>query len=324
MIQYTSMISIVVPVLNEEESLHAFYEEVLTVLPTLDKDYEIIFIDDGSTDTSLEILKSFASKNKNIRVFSFRRNMGKSEALTFAFKKAKGDYVVTLDADLQDKPTEIHKLFEKHKAEGTEVISGWRKSRRDKSKMKVISKMFNAFAGKMFDLHLHDYNCGLKFYTKDAAKSLRLYGGLHRFIPLLAYEQGFTVGEIAIEHAPRKFGTSKYGFSKVWKDLPDMFTMIFLVKYSKRPLHFFGVVGGLLFLVGLIIFAYLGVWWLLGHSIGTRPLFFTSILLILGGLQIFFTGFLADLMINISHSPKMLDEENLHFPIKYSSDKSAK
>lgn len=315
------MISIVVPVLNEEESLHAFYDETFRVLPTLDKAYEIIFIDDGSTDTSLEILKSFASKNKNIRVFSFRRNMGKSEALTFGFKKAKGDYIVTLDADLQDKPTEIHKLLEKHRSEGTEVISGWRKSRRDKSKMKIISKVFNAVAGKMFDLHLHDYNCGLKFYTRDAAKSLRLYGGLHRFIPLLAYEQGFTVGEMAIEHAPRKYGTSKYGFSKVWKDLPDMFTMIFLVKYSKKPLHFFGVVGGALLLVGLAIFTYLSIWWFMGHSIGTRPLFFTSILLILGGLQIFFTGFLADLMINIAHAPKTMDEDNLHFPIKYSSDK---
>lgn len=318
------MISIVVPVLNEEESLQAFYDEVLRVLPSLDKNYEIIFIDDGSTDASLHILKVYAKENKNIRVFSFRRNFGKSEALTFGFTQAKGDYVVTLDADLQDKPTEIHKLFEKHKTDGTEVISGWRKSRRDKSKMKVISKLFNFFMGKFFGLQLHDYNCGLKFYTRDAAKSLRLYGGLHRFIPLLAFEQGFTVDEVAIEHAPRKFGTSKYGFSKVWKDIPDMFTMLFLVKYSKKPLHFFGVVGGSLLLLGLVIFFYLSVWWLFGHKIGTRPLFFTSILLILGGLQIFFTGFLADLMINISHNPKILNEENQHFPIKYSSDKVAK
>jgi len=315
------MISILVPVLNEEESLQAFYDELLRVLPTLDKNYEVLFIDDGSTDTSLTLLRAFSERNKNIRVFSFRRNMGKSEALTFGFAKAKGDYIVTLDADLQDKPSEIHKLFEKHKADGTEVISGWRKSRRDKSKMKIISKFFNFFVGKAFGLRLHDYNCGLKFYTKDAAKSLRLYGGLHRFIPLLVYEQGFTVDEVAIEHAPREFGTSKYGFSKVWKDIPDMFTMLFLVKYSKKPLHFFGVVGGSLLLIGLLIFVYLSVWWLLGHKIGTRPLFFTSILLILGGLQIFFTGFLADLQINISHNPKMLDEENLHFPIKYSSDK---
>jgi glycosyltransferase involved in cell wall biosynthesis len=319
------MLSIVVPVLNEEESLYAFYDELLKVLPTLDKEYEVLFIDDGSTDKSLEILKSFADKNKHIRPFSFRRNLGKSEALTFGFSKAKGDYIVTLDADLQDKPTEIHKLLEMHKAEGLELISGWRKSRRDKSKMKIISKMFNAFVGRLFDLHLHDYNCGLKFYTRDAAKSLRLYGGLHRFIPLIAYEQGFTVGEVAVEHAPRKFGTSKYGFSKVWKDLPDMFTMLFLVKYSKRPLHFFGIIGIIFSFIGVIFLSYLTfVHYVFGEIVGRRPILFIGILFILSGFQIFFTGFLADLMINISHAPKLLDEENLHYPLKYTSDRERK
>lgn len=317
------MISVVVPVFNEKESLEAFYEELKNVLPQLANSHEIIFIDDGSSDTSLKILQSLAQKDKQIRVFSFRRNLGKSEALTFGFAKAKGEYVVTLDADLQDKPSEIHKLLTKAKA-GAEVVCGWRKDRRDKSKMRIISKMFNFFTGWFFDLHLHDYNCGMKLYSQDAAKSLRLYGGLHRFIPLLAYEQGFSVDEVAIEHAPRKFGKSKYGFSKIWKDLPDMFTMFFLVKYSKRPLHFFGIVGGILLLVGISIFAFLSVVWLTGESIGQRPLFFTSILLIISGLQIFFTGFLADLMINISHSSRLLDEEHLHFPIKYTSDKELK
>ena len=316
------MISFVIPVFNEEESLRAFYEELVRVVPDLEKDHEIIFVDDGSTDGSLEILKSFAVKDKNVKVFSFRRNLGKAEALTFGFMKAKGDCIVTLDADLQDQPSEIHKLLNKSKG-GIDVVCGWRKDRKDSHNSVLSSKFFNAFASMFWGLQLHDYNCGLKVYTKEAAKSLYLYGGMHRFIPLLAYQEGFSIDEVAIVHEERKFGESKYekGFIKLLKNLPDMLTMLFIAKYSKRPLHFFGVVGGLLLLIGLIIFAYLGIWWLMGHSIGTRPLFFTSILLILVGFQIFFTGFLADLMINIAHSKDRLDQSHAHFPLKYTSEK---
>lgn len=314
------MLSFVVPVFNEEESLDAFYEELTRVAPELEKDYEIVFVDDGSTDSSLTILKHLESKNDKVKVYSFRRNMGKAEALTFGFMQAKGDYIVTLDADLQDKPTEIYKLLEKAQ-EGVEVVCGWRRSRRDKSNMKIISKLFNSFVSNFFGVKLHDYNCGLKVYTKDAAKSLRLYGGLHRFIPLLASQNGFIVDEVAVEHQQRKFGKSKYGFSKVWKDLPDMLTMLFLVRYSRRPMHFFGIAGGVLLVLGLAIFAYLSVLWLLGNSIGGRPLFFASILLIISGLQIFFTGFLADLMINISYAGRTTHQNELHFPLKYSSSK---
>ncbi len=314
-----NMISVVVPVCNEKESLDAFYAELSKVLPKLDSHYEIIFVDDGSTDISLEILKEIAHKNKSVRVFSFRRNLGKAEALTFGFMQAKGDYIVTLDADLQDQPSEIIKLLEKAK-EGVEVVCGWRKDRKDKSKMKIISKIFNSTLNKLFDLDIHDYNCGLKVYTNEAAKSIRLYGGLHRFIPLIAYEQGFIVDEVVVDHASRKFGKSKYGFSKMWKDLPDLFSMFFLTKYGKRPLHFFGMMGGIILFIGLLIFAYLSMIWFQGSSIGRRPLFFTSILLILGGLQIFFTGFLADLIINISQNRQSPKESHIHFPLKYSSE----
>jgi glycosyltransferase involved in cell wall biosynthesis len=313
------MLSFVVPVLNEEESLNAFYKELKKTIKELEQDYEIIFVDDGSTDSSLDILKKFTKEDPKIKIFSFRRHLGKAEALTLGFIKAKGDYIITLDADLQDKPTEIHKLLLKAK-DGIEVVSGWRKDRRDKSKMKIISRLFNTIMGRLFDLHLHDYNCGLKLYTRDAAKSLRLYGGLHRFIPLLAYEQGFTVGEVAIEHAPRAFGKSKYSFSKLWKDLPDMFTLIFLVKYGKRPLHFFGVIGGMLTLIGFIVLAYLAMLHFSGERIGNRPLLFFGMLLILTGFQIFFTGFLADLMIHISRTKESPDESHAHFPIKFSSE----
>ena len=314
------MLSFVVPVLNEEDGIIAFYEELLKVIPSLDKEYEIIFIDDGSTDTSLELLKDLENKNKHVKVFSFRRNMGKSEALTFGFMKAKGDYIVTLDADLQDRPTEIHKLLKKCK-EGTEVVTGFRQNQKRQIYMIGISKIFNWTLRLIFDLQIHDYNCGLKVFTKDAAKSLRLYGGLHRFIPLLSYEQGFTVDEVPVEHDLRKFGKSKYGFSKLWRDLPDMFTMIFLTKYSKRPLHFFGIIGGVFILIGSVILINMAILHYLGYSISRRPILFLGMLLEIAGLQVFFTGFLADLMINISHTPRMLDEENLHFPLKYSSDK---
>ncbi len=314
------MISFVIPVFNEEESLRAFYEELLRVVPDLDKEYEVIFIDDGSTDASLEILKSLAEKGKNVRVYSFRRNLGKAEALTFGFMKAKGDYIVTLDADLQDQPSEIHKLLDKAK-DGADVVCGWGKDRKDKSRMVVISKLFNSLMGRFFDLQIHDYNCGLKVYSSSAAKSLRLYGGLHRFIPLILSEQGFIVEEVAVHHEVRRFGTSKYGFSKLWKDLPDMFSMIFLMKYSKRPLHFFGVVGGVLSLIGLFVLSYLTVLRLLGGNIGRRPLLFFGMLLVLAGFQLFFTGFLADLILNIAHGKESADESGRHFPLKYTSEK---
>lgn len=307
------MLSIVVPVYNEEESLTHFYTELTSVLRKIKKEYEIIFVDDGSQDKSFFILRALEAKDKHIRLFSFRRNLGKAEALSFGFYKAAGDTIVTLDADLQDQPSEIGNLLKMQK-EGYDVVCGWRKNRRDKSRMKVISKLFNYIVRKVFNVDIHDYNCGLKLYTRDAAKSLHLYGGLHRFIPILVYEQGFSVTEIPVRHEPRKFGKSKYGFSKIFKDLPDMFTMLFLVKYMKQPLHFFGLAGGVLGFVGLAILGYLSILRFMGERIGTRPLFFLGILLVLVGIQIFFTGFLAELLINISQRRV---QENI--PLKYAS-----
>jgi glycosyltransferase involved in cell wall biosynthesis len=306
------MISIVVPVYNEEESLGAFFEELVKEVEKLDEIYEVVFVDDGSIDASLDILKGLEQKHRHVRVFSFRKNLGKAEALTLGFQKAKGDTIVTMDADLQDQPSEIKKLIDKQRMDSIDVVSGWRKDRKDKSKMVIISRIFNYVAGKMFGVYLHDYNCGLKVYSSDSAKSLRLYGGQHRFIPLLAYQQGFSVDEVVVAHQSRKFGKSKYGFSKIM-DLPDIFTMLFLAKYSKRPLHFFGPVGGILLYIGMCIFMYLGIIWLGGQSIGRRPLFFTSIFLMLGGLQIFFTGFLAELLTSV------FQKDRLHFPVKYES-----
>lgn len=309
------MISIVVPVFNEEESLDAFNKELISVVSNLDKNYEVIFVDDGSKDKSLDILKGFGAKNKNVRIFSFRKNQGKSEALTYGFQKSIGDYVITLDADLQDKPSEISKLLNKVKKEGFNLVCGWRKNRKDSLPKIIASKIFNSFVSSFWGVKLHDYNCGLKAYDRNAAKSLSLYGGLHRFIPLLVFQQGFTVSEISVEHEVRKFGKSKYGFSKLWKDLPDIFTMLFLNKYGKRPLHFFGPIGFIFLLVGFGILTYLTIGKIFyGEGIGNRPIIFLGMLLVLGGFQVLFTGFLADLIINSS------DKKDKEFPLKYSTE----
>lgn len=312
------MISIVVPAYNEEESLHAFYKELKAELVKLKKPYEILFIDDGSSDATLTILKELEKEDKEVKIYSFRKNLGKAEALNMGFSKAKGEYVITLDADLQDKPSEIKKILSKLEI-GVEVVCGWRKHRKDSTKKLISSKFFNALANKFWGLKLHDYNCGLKGYTNEAAKSLKLYGGFHRFIPLLAYQHGFSVEEVAVEHEKRKYGSSKYGFSKLWKDMPDMFTMIFLSKYKDRPLHFFGIVGEVLFVLGIVVLAYLSLLHFMGRSIGTRPLLFLGVMLVLSGFQAFFTGFLADLLVHLND--KSGDNGKVTYLLKYSSEK---
>jgi len=313
------MISAVVPVLNELESLPHFLPELQKALQKLDKNYEILFIDDGSTDGSLDFLKKMSLRDKKVKVFSFRRNQGKSEALTLGFQMAKGDYIVTLDADLQDRPEEIQTLYKKA-LEGYDLVCGWRKDRRDPIQKIISSKLFNGLASVFWGLRLHDYNCGLKLYNKDAAKSLRLYGGMHRFIPLLIFGEGFSVTEVAIEHSKRKFGKSKYGFSKLWKDLPDILTMLFLTKYGRRPLHFFGLLGGLLSFIGVLVLLYLSWIHFTGHSIGTRPLLFLGIVLLLAGLQVLVAGFLADLFLNTITRFSTIDHVS-HYHLKYRSDR---
>lgn len=307
------MVTIVVPVYNEEESLPYFYKELTASLKSLGDKWEVVFVDDGSKDSSFSILKKIAAKDTNVRLFSLRRNQGKSEALMVGFQKASGEYVVTLDADLQDKPDQIQKLLDKAK-EGFDLVAGWRKDRQDSRQKIISSRLFNYIVGKLWGLKLHDYNCGLKAYRQEAAKSLQVYGGLHRFVPLILYQQGFSVCEVPVVHSKRAYGKSKYGFSKLWNDFPDIFTMIFLSKYSKRPLHFFGTIGILMLCVGFLSLFYLAVIHAYGQSITERPLFFFGIILLLSGFQVFLTGFLADLIINVSERAKT------DFQLKYASD----
>lgn len=310
------MLSVVVPVFNEEESAVHFYQALKKVLPTLSRNFEIIFIDDGSWDKTLKILQDLERKDKKVKVFSFRRNHGKAEALTFGFQKAKGDLILTMDADLQDKPSEIKKLIEKQK-EGYDLVSGWRKNRKDSPAKIIFSKMFNLMASFFWKINLHDYNCGLKLYTSESAKTLNLYGGMHRFIPLLLAQEGFSVAEAPVVHDVRRYGKSKYNAIKVLTQMPDMMSMLFLSKYSKRPLHFFGFIGAFVFSLGFLISIYLSILHFQGESIGRRPLLFLGMLLIISGLQIAFTGLIADLILHISSK----NETTSKILLKYSSKK---
>lgn len=309
------MISIVVPVLNEEESIITFHSVLSEELKKLNTSYEILFIDDGSSDKSLHVLKDIAKKDNSIHIYAFRRNQGKAEALMLGFQKAKGDKIITLDADLEDQPSEIGSLLKKAD-EGWDIVIGWRKERKHSFLSRMSSKLFNFFTYLFWGMHLHDYNSGLKFITNDCAKELRLYGGMHRFIPLLAYQNGYSVTEIPVKHEKRKYGKSKYSKFKVLKDIPDMFTMLFLSNYSKRPLHFFGIVGGSMLLIGLIILMYLSILHFQGQSINRRPLLLGGALLTISGLQVFFTGFIAELLISISQ------RDRIHFSLKYTSDET--
>jgi glycosyltransferase involved in cell wall biosynthesis len=292
------MLSVVVPVYNEQESLKAFYKELIKFIPKLSSSYEIVFVNDGSSDNSLELLRDFEKKNKNVVVATLRRHQGKAEALTLGFKTSKGEHIVTLDADLQDRPEEIDKLLKKART-GWDLVSGWRKNRRDSIFKIIFSKVFNTIASIAWGLKVNDLNSGLKVYKAQAAKSLNLYGGMHRFIPLLVHQEGFKVTELPVAHQRRKYGKSKYGISKVFTELPDLFTMLFLMKYAKRPMHFFGVFGGLLFSIGVFILLYLSYLRFIGERIGDRPLLLFGVLLVLTGLQIFFVGFIADLVIHL-------------------------
>lgn len=305
------MLSVVVPVFNEEESIGHFYEELKKLIVSFSKEHEIIFVDDGSRDNTLNLIVEFEKKDKSVKVYSFRRNHGKAEALTFGFQKAEGDLILTMDADLQDKPSEIEKLIEKQK-EGYDLVSGWRKERKDSFAKIIFSKTFNAFATIFWKTNLHDYNCGLKLYSKDAAKSLNLYGGMHRFIPLLVAQDGFRITEVPVVHDIRRYGKSKYSAWKVLTQMPDMMTMLFLTKFSKRPSHFFGFFGAILVFVGVLISLYLTILWLQGNSIGTRPLLFLGVLLIIAGMQVGFTGLIADLILNTANK-----EQIKSFGLKY-------
>lgn len=296
-------ISIIVPIFNEELSLNSLYQQIYKVVINNFNSYQIIFIDDGSTDSSSDLIENLINEDKNIVLIRLNRNYGKSDALNEGIKIACHDYVVTLDGDLQDDPNEIIKLTNKID-EGWDCVSGWKKNRKDPISKTIPSFFFNKIVNFMSGLKLHDLNCGIKAYKKDAIKSLNLYGGLHRFIPLLLANNGYKVSECVVNHRSRTFGKSKYGNSRFFHGVFDFLTIFFLKKYFNRPMYFFGTIGFFLFSAGFLINLYLSIQWFNGIFISNRPLFFLGILLILIGIQSLSIGLIGELIVNNSIQQK--------------------
>ncbi len=297
----TKLISFVIPVLNEAGTIESLYSRLLEVVEKNNLSFEVIFIDDGSTDNSFHILKDIHNKDKRVKVIRFRRNFGKAAAISAGFEKAKGDIIITMDADLQDRPEEIPGFLKKID-EGYDLVSGWKKRRYDPLSKTLPSRIFNRVVSAITSLDLHDINCGFKAYRREVIEDLKLYGELHRFIPVLVNWQGFRVGEIEVEHSPRLYGESKYGSERLIKGFFDLFTVILLTKYSKRPLHFFATAGLLFSGIGFLILTYLSILWFLGFGpIGTRPLLTFGVLLMIFGVQIATTGLIGELMTRAFH-----------------------
>lgn len=289
-------ISFVIPLFNEQENLTLLHEKLTSEVQKLNRSYEIIFIDDGSTDKSLDVLTNLHKENGRIRIFSFRGNLGKSEALNCGFSNATGKIIITLDADMQDDPAEIHKFIEKIES-GFDLVVGWRKPRRDSLTKKISSRLFNFIVKLLSGLKLHDINCGFKAMTHVVAKELNIYGELHRLIPALAYWKKFRVTEIIVNHQPRHAGTSNFGLERTLKGIFDLLTVTFLGRYRRRPLHFFGSAGFTIGLIGFIISGYLAIEWFQGvRPIGNRPLLMLGVLMIIMGVQLFSVGLLGEMI----------------------------
>ena len=289
-------VSFVIPVFNEENSLEELHDKIVNQIKSLNENYDIIFVDDGSTDNSLEKLNKIALKDAHVKIIKLRKNFGKSIALDEGFRFAKGDIIFTMDADLQDDPKEISRFMSKLK-EGYDLVTGWKQERKDPFLGKKLpSRLFNFMINLISSLNLHDHNCGFKVFRKNLAKRLSLYGDLHRFIPALAHSMGFRVTEIRVEHHARPYGKSKYGIRRFYRGFFDFMTIIFLTKYLKRPMHLFGWFGMLFFLTGFVICSYLSFLWFYGEPIGHRPLLVLGILLILVGCQFISTGLIAEMI----------------------------
>jgi glycosyltransferase involved in cell wall biosynthesis len=264
--------------------------------------YELLFIDDGSTDRSFQVLRDLKRFDKHVKIVRFRRNYGKSAALSVGFEKAQGNIVVTMDSDLQDDPSEIPGLARKLN-EGYDLVSGWKKIRHDPLSKTIPSKLFNFVTSKLTRIKIHDFNCGLKIYRREVVKTVKVYGELHRFIPVLAHWEGFRVGEIAVQHRARKYGKTKFGIGRFWKGFLDLLTVLFTTHYFRRPLHLFGFWGMAAFVAGCIIVLWLAGEWVLGKTVlGNRPLFLGGILLIIVGIQAVSIGLLGEMISRTKNS----------------------
>lgn len=292
-------ISIIIPLLNEAESLPELTSWIDKVMQSDNFSYEIIFVDDGSTDASWEVINNLAHTNKSIRAIKFRRNYGKSPALNIGFEEAKGDVVITMDADLQDSPDEIPELYDMIANQKFDLVSGWKKQRYDPISKTIPSKFFNWTARMVTGIKLHDFNCGLKAYRKALVKNIEVYGEMHRYIPVIAKEAGFKkITEKIVEHRARKYGETKFGLNRFINGFLDLLSITFITRFGKKPMHFFGLLGTLIFFIGFVILIYLTYEKFILHiyKMTERPLFYFGLVTIVLGTQLFLTGFIAEMI----------------------------
>jgi glycosyltransferase involved in cell wall biosynthesis len=301
------VISVVVPVHNEERSVALLYDELRSVLEPLDQVWEAIFVDDGSSDGTFGALTRLHSAERNVRVVRLRRNFGKAAALGAGFDQVQGETVVTIDGDLQDDPAEIPRLLAKLE-EGFDLVSGWKTRRRDPFSRRLLSRLFNRVTSLFSGVRLHDMNCGLKAYRAEVVHGLRLYGELHRFIPVLAHYRGFRIAELPVNHRPREHGRSRYGVERYLRGFLDLLTVSFIGRYRHRPLHLFGGLGLVLGAIGTAVLVYLTVLKALGHAIGQRPLLLLGVLLLVIGMQFFSLGLISE-MITSHHEERAQERE---------------
>jgi glycosyltransferase involved in cell wall biosynthesis len=315
-------ISVIIPVFNEQDSLPELHNWIVRVMDGHGYSYEIIFVNDGSNDGSWNEIQKLAKLNPNVKGVSFTRNYGKSAALDMGFSKAEGEVVITMDADLQDSPDEIPELYEMIVRDGFDVVSGWKKKRRDPFTKTVPSRFFNGVTRIISGIKLHDFNCGLKAYKNKVVKNIHIYGEMHRYIPLIAKWNGFSnIGEKVVEHRPRKYGETKFGIERFLNGFLDLISVSFVNRYKRRPMHFFGTLGTVSFLAGFFITSWLIFQKIYGlyqgravREITAQPLFFLALVALIVGVQLFLTGFLAEMMTsNNSRKADYNIEEKLNF-----------
>jgi glycosyltransferase involved in cell wall biosynthesis len=301
------VISVVVPLLNEEHSLEVLYREIADALDSQSQPFEVVFVDDGSTDGSMDVLTRLNAETTNVVVVHLRRNFGKAAALQAGFLEARGDVIVTIDADLQDDPAEIPQLLAKLD-EGFDLVSGWKTRRNDPLLRRLFSRVFNWTTAVVSGVRLHDVNCGLKAYRAEVLQGMRIYGELHRFIPVLASYRGFRIVEVPVNHRARQHGNSRYGPERYLRGFFDLLSVTFMGRYRHRPLHLFGGIGLFMGCVGFVILLYLTVIWLWGAGIGNRPLLTLGVLLVVVSIQLVSLGLLSE-MITSQHEERMGERE---------------
>ena len=308
------MISVVVPLLDEEHTLATLYAEIATGLEAHNDEFEVVFVDDGSTDGSMSVLSRLHDELPNVVVVHLRRNFGKAAALQAGFLEARGDVIVTIDADLQDDPTEIPKLLAKLD-EGFDLVSGWKTRRNDPVLRRLFSRLFNWATAVVSGVHLHDVNCGLKAYRAEVLQGIRIYGELHRFIPVLAAYRGFRIAEIPVNHRARQHGRSRYGAERYLRGFFDLLSVTFMGRYRHRPLHLFGGVGLLMGALGFVFLLYLTMLKLWGHGIGTRPLLTLGVLLVVVGIQLVSLGLISELVTS-QHEERIDERERVDLMVE--------